>query len=185
MYIEYIYTLITVILSILVLLILSGRTSLIWSIFKFIWNLFFKKKRKENDQEESIDIQYLRATEYYDYSRQYLLNKTEKEIYWILVRELNSRYCINPQASLGEILKSSEYFAYRAINSKRSDFVITTKKFLPVAVVEYQGSGHFQNNHEIRTQIKKNALEKAGILFIELFDLSEEHIKQQLSVLWD
>ncbi|MPN33437.1 hypothetical protein SDC9_180924 [bioreactor metagenome] len=37
---------------------------------------------------------------------------------------------------------------------------------MPVAVIEYQGSGHYKGNAKVRDEIKKIACEKAGIKYL-------------------
>lgn len=72
------------------------------------------------------------------------------------------------QVSLGEILASRDEQAYRAINSKRVDILIVTATGDPLAAVEYQGKGHHQGTAAARDAIKKEALRRAGIGYIEV-----------------
>ncbi len=72
------------------------------------------------------------------------------------------------QVSLGEILTSRDETAYFAINSKRVDLLIMSENREPLAVIEYQGQGHYQGTYQTRDAIKKEALEKAGIKYIEI-----------------
>ena len=139
-----------------------------------------KAQYQEKPKEPPLDEQFLNASLSNSYKKQYLLNKSEKQIYWSLVKYLKGQYCINPQASLGEVVVCDNEFGYRAINSKRSDFVITDKSFQPVAVIEYQGSGHYLSNHEIRDKTKRNALNSAGVKYVELHQTDEHHIYQEL-----
>ncbi|WP_444944225.1 DUF2726 domain-containing protein [Microbulbifer sp. ZKSA006] len=134
----------------------------------------------EKPKPKPLDDQFLEASQRCLYSKQNLLNNSEKNIYWVLVKFLSKNYCINPQASLGEILTCENKFGYRAINSKRSDFVITNKQFQPLAVIEYQGAGHFQGNYQKRDLTKRNALKRARVAFVQISETSEEHIKQTL-----
>ena len=61
--------------------------------------------------------------------------------------------------------------AYRAINSKRCDLVIADRYGNPVAVLEYQGSGHnIGGTAGKRDEIKRIALERAGVRFVEIMD---------------
>lgn len=55
------------------------------------------------------------------------------------------QYKINMQTNLGEILKSSPD-EHKTINCKRADFCIVDKEFMPVAVVEVNGTGHYQGD---------------------------------------
>jgi len=72
------------------------------------------------------------------------------------------------QVSLGEIVRSKNSIAYRAINSKRVDMLIIDCYGNPICTIEYQGSGHEQGNWEIRDEIKRLALESANINHIEI-----------------
>lgn len=100
-----------------------------------------------------------------------LLNGEEKQIFhkvFAYFRSSNVPYYIHAQVSLGEIIKSNEY-AYKLINSKRVDFCVVDGNFNPVCVIEYQGSGHFNDSASKRDEIKKVACEKAGIKYIALY----------------
>ncbi len=58
--------------------------------------------------------------------------------------------------------------AYQLINAKRVDMLIVDREYWPVAAVEYQGSGHHLGNAAQRDAIKREALRKAGIDFLEV-----------------
>lgn len=72
------------------------------------------------------------------------------------------------KVSLGEILSSDSRNAYRAVNSKRVDLVITDRAGIPAVVVEYQGSGHYQGDAHLRDAIKREACQSAGISWVEI-----------------
>lgn len=106
-----------------------------------------------------------------DFTCQPVMNASESQLYNFLlhmIRKYHYPLRVFPQVSLGEILRSDNKSAFFAINSKRVDFVIADKNNMPVAVVEYQGSGHWQNNARKRDAIKKLACEKAGIKYFDL-----------------
>lgn len=76
-----------------------------------------------------------------------------------------------PQVALGQVIHTDSDDAYRAINSKRCDLLVTDRYGKPVAVVEYQGSGHNLGGAAAkRDRIKRIALEKAGVQFVEIPD---------------
>lgn len=54
------------------------------------------------------------------------------------------------------------------INSKRADFLVVDREGWPVAVIEYQGSGHYQGNAQERDAVKRTVLPRAGIRYIEV-----------------
>ena len=72
------------------------------------------------------------------------------------------------QVSLGEILASSDKAAFWAINAKRVDVLIVSDKYQPLAAIEFQGEGHYQGSAAARDAVKKEALRKAGIAYIEM-----------------
>lgn len=82
-----------------------------------------------------------------------------------------------PQVALGQILRTDPASgaaadaAYRAINSKRCDLVLTDRSGLPFAVLEFQGSGHYVGGTaRQRDDIKRRALERAGIHYVEIHE---------------
>lgn len=109
-----------------------------------------------------------------------VLNRKEEQVYWNLMDYCNQKnYKLFAQVSLGEILSSSGE-EYRYINSKRVDFCITDKSFYPIAVVEYQGSGHHNETSEERDSVKREAVEKAGISYISLNVGRENDVEEEL-----
>jgi hypothetical protein len=72
------------------------------------------------------------------------------------------------QVSLGEVLSSPDARAYSAINSKRVDMLIVSRRGDPIAVIEYQGHGHYQGTAAARDAVKKEALRRAGVRHIEV-----------------
>jgi hypothetical protein len=79
------------------------------------------------------------------------------------------------QTSLGEILQSPSSDAFRSINSKRADVLVVDGGGWPVLVVEYQGSGHYQGTAAARDAIKKEALRKAGVRYLEISEGDDEN----------
>ena len=108
-----------------------------------------------------------------------LLNKSEYPILRILeqvVREVGNGHRVMAQTSMGEIVTpknstASEEdcdLAYRSINSKRLDFLVINKYGIPTLAIEYQGGGHFRPKSFMRDAVKREALRKAGIAFLEV-----------------
>jgi Protein of unknown function (DUF2726) len=86
-------------------------------------------------------------------------------------------FYVFPQVALGQIIRTTAPLdwqadhAHRAINSKRCDLLIADRHGNPVAVLEYQGSGHnIGGTVERRDRIKRIALERAGVQFVEIMD---------------
>ena len=82
----------------------------------------------------------------------------------------NNGYREFAQTSLGEVLSSPDDRARRAINSKRVDILVIAYDGMPVLAVEYQGPGHHQGTAAARDAVKKEALRKAGVGYLEVFD---------------
>lgn len=103
-----------------------------------------------------------------NFKKQRLLNKSEESLYWRLEDYCSqNNFQIFAQVSLGEIL-STRTEDYRFVNSKRVDFCITDSNLMPVAVVEYQGSGHKNNTSDERDAVKRAAVENANVFYIEI-----------------
>jgi Protein of unknown function (DUF2726) len=107
-----------------------------------------------------------------EFRPQRLLNSKELPVFMTAEKALNdlgSQWRLMAQVSLGEILKSDDKAAYWAINSKRVDMLIVKNDGMPLAVIEYQGSGHhLGEDAAARDAVKKEALRKAGIRYIEV-----------------
>lgn len=85
------------------------------------------------------------------------------------------------QTCLGEILQSKDEDAFHSINSKRVDILVVDQGGWPVLAVEYQGEGHYKGTAAARDAIKKEALRKAGVGYLEVVpDDSEEQIRRRV-----
>ena len=114
-----------------------------------------------------------------DFEPRRLLNKPEYGILQILERvtkEINGGYRVMAQTSLGEIIapasasgsEEARDLAFRSINSKRLDFLVIDRTGMPALAVEYQGHGHYQNKAFMRDAVKREAVRKARIQFLEI-----------------
>lgn len=116
------------------------------------------------------------------YEKKRMLNKTEEEVYKIILRMIylhaKGQYKINMQTSLGEILKSSPD-GHKTINCKRVDFCIVDREFIPVAVIEVNGTGHYQGDALLRDETKRTAIECAGIKYIAIRE--NENVTEKLN----
>ncbi len=84
------------------------------------------------------------------------------------IAELKLPWRVMAQVALGEILASPDADGFRAINAKRVDLLIVGERSAPIAAIEYQGEGHYQGTAPARDAVKKEALRKAGIGYIEI-----------------
>lgn len=113
----------------------------------------------------------LRVVTAAEFKKQTLLNKQEVKVLYAAecaVAESGLKWRVMAQVSLGEILRSENPRAFAAINSKRVDLLVISQSGEPLAAIEYQGSGHYQNTAAIRDAVKKEALRKAGVRYIEI-----------------
>lgn len=122
----------------------------------------------------SVDIasEQLRLVMKSDFTAQRLLNKSERYLLTKIdqfLAEDHAGWRSMAQVSLGEIVQSQDKDAYLAINSKRVDLLIVDSDCQPIGAIEYQGTGHHLGRETAaRDAIKKEALRRAGIGYIEV-----------------
>ena len=118
------------------------------------------------------------------FQKRQLLNRSEYRAFKVVEDEIMAArrgYRVFAQTSLGEILSSPSDDAFRSINSKRVDILIVDQGGWPVAAVEYQGSGHYQGTAAARDAVKKEALRKAGVRYVEVSEIdSAEQIRSRV-----
>ena len=105
------------------------------------------------------------------FEKRRLLSRSEAHVLYAAERAINIadlKWRVMAQVSLGEVLSSPDARAYSAINSKRVDLLIVSSSGDPIAAIEYQGHGHYQGNAAARDAVKKEALRKAGVRYIEV-----------------
>ena len=105
------------------------------------------------------------------YETQPLLSKREARVFQAAEQSLQALdldWKVMAQVSLGEALRSPDAEAYAAINSKRVDVMLIDRSGLPLAAIEYQGSGHHLGSAAARDAVKREALRKAGVAYIEV-----------------
>ena len=128
--------------------------------------------------------QQLRAVEAASFEKQRLMNRSEYRAFKIVEDEILAAgrgYRVFAQTTLGEILDSRDEFARRSINSKRIDILVVDSAGWPIVAIECQGKGHYQNNAAARDAVKKEALRKAGVRYLEvLANESDEQIRRHL-----
>lgn len=114
--------------------------------------------RKRRSQLEIVNQSGYRAVS--------LLNNEEKVCFYAINDALDhDTHFLFIQVSMGEVIKPYKKFGGYVTNNKRFDFLVTDRQFNPALVVEYNGTGHFQNNWKERDQVKEIACEKAGLPF--------------------
>jgi Protein of unknown function (DUF2726) len=107
-----------------------------------------------------------------EFEKRPLLSRSEAQVLYAAERALSTAADLNwrvmAQVSLGEVLSSPNARAYSAINSKRVDLLIVSRSGNPIVAIEYQGHGHYQGTAAARDAVKKEALRKAGVRYIEV-----------------
>jgi len=121
---------------------------------------------------EDLATEQLRLILKSDFTTQKLLNKPERYLLAKIdqfLAEDHPGWRSMAQVSMGEILQSQDKDAYLAINSKRVDLLIIDAECQPIGAIEYQGTGHHLGRETAaRDAIKKEALRRAGISYIEV-----------------
>ena len=108
-----------------------------------------------------------------------LLNRQEARLLPLLestARDLRAGHRVMAQTSLGELIRpkadtatpEDRTAAFASINSKRLDFAIIDRAGRLAVAIEYQGSGHHQGTAFMRDAVKREALRRAGIPFVEV-----------------
>ena len=105
------------------------------------------------------------------FAKRRLLSNSEAQVLYAAeaaIKTANLKWRVMAQVSLGEVLSSPDARAYSTINSKRVDLLIISSAGDPIAAIEYQGSGHHQGTASARDAVKKEALRRAGVRYIEV-----------------
>lgn len=107
-----------------------------------------------------------------------VLNKSELRLFLKLQKAclsvLGTRFHVLAQVSYGEFLSTKNRSLFYRFNCKRADFLIMDNYARPIAVLEYQGSGHFGYSFVSRIKaiksdlIKRKFLKRAGIPLYEV-----------------
>jgi hypothetical protein len=121
----------------------------------------------------------LNAISKVNFEKKRLLNASEYRVFRTLealLNEIGQGHRLMAQTSLGELIKPSESSgdwkerkdAFASINSKRLDFAIIDKFGILAVAIEYQGSGHYHHQTFMRDAVKKEALRRANVPFLEV-----------------
>ena len=138
------------------------------------------------DQKSAVQHfgQQLQSVMVSTFEKRRIMNGSEYRAFRIIEEDIASirmGHRVFAQTCLGEILQSKDENAFYSINSKRVDILIVDKGGWPVLAVEYQGEGHFQGTAAARDAIKKEALRKAGVRYLEVVPGdSDEQIRRRV-----
>lgn len=126
----------------------------------------------------------LRAVMAGDFTRKRVMNRGEYRVFAIIEAEIASNwggYRVLSQTALGEVLESKDRDAHAAINSKRADVLVIDEGGFPLVAVEVHGKGHYRSDAAARDAVKKEALRKAGVAYVEVLEYhTETDIKRML-----
>ena len=122
--------------------------------------------QRQDVRDSSNQLRFVMAA---DFERKKVMGRSEYDVFAIVEAEARAfrGHRVFAQTSLGEILTSEDNRAFRCINSKRVDILVVAWNGYPVLAVEYQGGGHYQNDAAARDAVKKAALRKAGVAYLE------------------
>jgi hypothetical protein len=112
-----------------------------------------------------------------------VMSKAEYRVFKTVEAEISALrkgYRVLSQTSLGEIIGSDDKRAFQSINSKRVDILVMGPYGEPVAAIEYQGGEHHQGMAAARDAVKREALRRAGVHFIEVL---EDHSQAEIAQL--
>lgn len=161
--------------------------------------IFLSKKQKDSSSKKDDDNQVnsndkyifnkitdqrLKYIESGNIKTKKVMNIEENKIFYSMVKILNN-YNINPQVSFRAFLKGEEDTeTWKTFRDFYCDFLVTYKKGNkinePIAVIEYDGAGHFGNTEDMKERIKNNdmikelLINKAGMQY---FIIKENDIK--------
>jgi hypothetical protein len=115
-----------------------------------------------------------------------ILNGREREVFYALRDAIRTayktKYLLFAQVPMGVFLQCGSDNAFRSINSKRVDFLVTNTKGDPVLVIEYQGSGHYQGSASVRDEVKRVACRSAGLELYEIVTNTRKEDYQNLVI---
>jgi hypothetical protein len=126
----------------------------------------------------------LRAVMRAPFEKQRVMSLAEYRIFRIIEEDVVAErrgHRVFAQTSLGEILQSPSRSAFRSINGKRVDILVVDSGGWPLLAVEIQGDGHYQGDAAARDAVKREALRKAGVPYVEVFPAdSDDQIRSRV-----
>lgn len=153
-----------------------------------------EKQNEEEEYSDDIDSneytineiteQRLKYMESGNIKTKKIMNIEESKIFYSMVK-IFENYNVNPQVSFRAFLKGEEDTdSWKTFRDFYCDFLITYKRGdkinEPIAVIEYDGAGHFGNTEEMKIRIKNNDLVKEKLISkagMKYFIIKEEDIK--------
>lgn len=141
----------------------------VWHIFTIAERAVRRHRFATNDVGDSAN--QLRFVQASDFKPKKVMTLAEYKVFKTVedqVATMKGGYRVFAQTSLGEIMSCDDRRGFGSINSKRADVVVIGPNGEAKLVVEYQGAGHFQGDAAARDAVKKEALRKAGVAYLEV-----------------
>jgi hypothetical protein len=140
---------------------------------EILWRLSPRRGKYSLSFKPVDAVEQLRLVMDGSFSSKRVMSKLEYRVFKAVEDEAAScsrGYRVFAQTSLGEILESKDRRTHSAINSKRVDILVIGYDGMPLLAVEHQGRGHHQGTAAARDAVKKEALRKAGVGYLEVYD---------------
>ena len=151
-----------------ILLILTGVA--VCCLFLLVGIPFQRRRPRVFRDDAATQLRHVMDAPFY---KKKIMTKAEYRVFKTVedeISRLRNGCRVLSQTSLGEIIGSENKRAFFAINDKRVDVLVINSSGDPVAAFEHQGPGHHQGNAAARDAIKREALRRAGVVFIEVLD---------------
>jgi hypothetical protein len=183
-------TLLIALAVVALVVIMAGRGGRRW--YRRRWTPYRLLRGGSRQRHDRTDArQQLDSVRLAPFEKQRLLSYLEYRAFRIIEEDLAAErrgHRVFAQTSLGEVLKTPSRNAFSAINSKRVDILVVDAGGWPLLAVEFQGSGHYQGDAATRDAVKKEALRKAGVRYLEVFESDTDgqirsRVREQLG--WD
>lgn len=144
--------------------------------------LLFRRRRGTGPIDASDQLRIVMRARF---EKKRLMSRAEFDLFRAVeahLRRCGPGYRLMAQPSLGEVLTSPDDAAFRCINAKRIDMLVIDTFGQPVLAIEHQGGGHYQGDAAARDAVKREALRRAGVDMLEIFDDSDrDDICQRVS----
>ena len=141
----------------------------VWHILTIAERAVRRHRYAANDLRDSAN--QLRFVQAADFKPKKVMTLAEYKVFKTVeeqVASMKGGYRVFAQTSLGEIMSCDDRRGFSSINSKRADVVVIGPNGEAKLVVEYQGAGHYQGDAAARDAVKKEALRKAGVAYLEV-----------------
>jgi hypothetical protein len=85
-----------------------------------------------------------------------------------IIAGIGQAWRVLARVSLAQIVESTSAEAISAIDGQQAALVVVTGDRTPIAVVEYQPLGQVRSEDAVRDAVKREALRRAGVVYIEV-----------------